>query len=169
MDAIEAIMNRRSIRKFTDKPLPDGAIDTLLKAAMAAPTAGTQLPWHFIVVKDKAVLKRIAETNKNAQMCASAQAGVLIIGDPTNERFGVFWQQDMGACIQNFLLAVHAEGLAACWTGIYPREERTENFRKDFGVPEHLIPLAFIPVGYADEEKGPSDRYDETRVHAEKW
>lgn len=169
MNTFEAMMNRRSIRKFKDKPLPEGALDKALRAAMAAPTAGTQLCWHFVVVEDRKVLKDIAAKHKNAHMCASAQAGVLFVGDPTSKRFGPFWQQDMGACVQNFLLAVHAQGLAACWTGIYPREERTEDFRKMFDVPEGLIPFAFVPVGYADEYKKPVDRFDEGRVHIEKW
>ena len=170
MNTFEAMMNRRSIRKFKkDKPLPAGALDKALRAAMAAPTAGTQLCWHFVVVEDRKVLKAIAAKHKNAHMCASAPAGVLFVGDPTSERFGPFWEQDMGACIQNFLLAVHAQGLAACWTGIWPREERTEDFRKMFNVPDNLVPIAFVPVGYADEYKKPVDRFDEGRVHIEKW
>ena len=169
MDTFEAIMNRRSIRKFKDKPIPEGVIERALRAAMAAPTAGTQLCWHFVVVVDPDVLKDIAARHKNAHMCDTAQAGVLFVGDPTSERFGPFWQQDMGACVQNFLLAVHAQGLAACWTGIYPRQERTEDFRKMFNVPEGLIPMAFVPVGYADEDKGPVDRFDEGKVHIESW
>ncbi len=169
MDAIEAIMNRRSIRKFKAEPIPEGAIETALRAAMAAPSAGTQLCWSFIVVTDKVMLKKIAADHHNAHMCDTAQAGVLFVGDPTSERFGVFWQQDMGACVQNFLLAVHAQGLAACWTGIYPRKPRVEDFKKMFNMPGELIPMAFVPVGYADEEKGPVDRFDEDKVHIEKW
>ncbi len=169
MDALEAIMNRRSIRKFKDTPIHEGRIETALRAAMAAPSAGTQLCWSFIVVTDRDVLKKIAADHHNAHMCDTAQAGVLFVGDPSSERFGVFWQQDMGACVQNFLLAIHAQGLAGCWTGIYPREERTEDFRKLFNIPAELIPMAFIPVGYADEEKEPVDRFDESKVHMEKW
>jgi len=169
VDTFEAIMSRRSIRKFKDTPIPEGALEKALRAAMAAPSAGTQLCWHFIVVLDREVLDKIAADHHNAHMCATAQAGVLFVGDPSSERFGVFWQQDMGACVQNFLLAVHAQGLAACWTGIWPREERTEDFRKMFDVPKELVPLAFIPVGYADEVKEPVSRFTESKVHIEKW
>ena len=169
MDTFEAIMGRRSIRKFKGTPIPEGVIEKALRAAMAAPSAGSQLCWSFIVVVDPEVLNEIADKHKNAHMCASAQAGVLFVGDPSSERFGPFWQQDMGACVQNFLLAVHALGLAACWTGIWPREQRAEDFRKMFDVPKELVPLAFVPVGYADEVKEPVDRFDEERVHIEKW
>ncbi len=169
MDTFEAIMGRRSIRKFKDTPIPEGALEKALRAAMAAPSAGTQLCWHFIVVVDREVLDKIAADHKNAHMCATAQAGVLFVGDPSSERFGVFWQQDMGACVQNFLLAIHAQGLAACWTGIYPREQRVEDFRKMFDVPKELVPMAFIPVGYADEVKEPVSRFNESKVHIEKW
>ncbi len=171
MDTFEAIMTRRSIRKFKAKVtiIPEGTIERALRAAMAAPSAGSQFCWSFVVVTEREILTQIAAENKNAHMCASATIGVLFVGDPTSERFGPFWQQDMGACVQNFLLAIHAEGLAACWTGIYPREERTENFRKMFAVPDHLIPMAFVPVGYADEEKGPVDRFDEDMIHIDMW
>ncbi|MCK4910114.1 MAG: nitroreductase family protein [Thermodesulfovibrionales bacterium] len=169
METFEAIMNRRSIRKFTDVPIHEGRLERALRAAMNAPSAGTQLCWHFIVVVDRDVLKQIAADHKNAHMCDTAQAGVLFVADPTSERFGPFWQQDMGACVQNFLLAVHDMGLAACWTGIYPREQRVEDFRKMFDVPDEFIPMAFVPVGYPDEEKGPVDRFDEERVHIDKW
>ncbi len=169
MDAIDALMTRRSIRKYTDKPLPEGAITRAIEAAMAAPSAGNQQAWHFIVVEDKGTLRRIAEINPNAKMAADAQAGVLFIGDPSSERFGVFLQQDLGACIENFLLAIHAQGLGAVWTGIYPREQRTEDFREFFGVPEELIPIAFVPVGWPGEDKGPSERFDEGRIHKGHW
>ena len=107
MDTFEAIMTRRSIRKFKAKVtiIPEGTIERALRAAMAAPSAGSQFCWSFVVVTEREILTQIAAENKNAHMCASATIGVLFVGDPTSERFGPFWQQDMGACVQNFLLA----------------------------------------------------------------
>jgi nitroreductase len=169
MDAIHAIMTRRSIRKFADRPLPEDAVENALRAAMAAPSAGNQQPWHFVTVRDRDVLNSIPDIHPHAKMAREAQAGVLVIGDPSHERFGPFWPQDCAACVQNMLLAIHAQGLAAVWTGIYPREQRVEAFREHFGIPGNLIPFAFIPIGFPGEEKGPSERYDPSRVRTERW
>ena len=169
MDTLKALMTRRSIRKFEDRPLPEGAITKALEAAMAAPSAGNQQSWHFILIKDRDTLKKLPDIHPHAKMARQAQAGVVFIGDPSHERFGLFWPQDLGACVENFLLAVHDQGLGAVWTGIYPREQRVDDFRKHFGIPEGLIPFAFVPVGWPAEDVGPSDRFDPARIHKERW
>jgi nitroreductase len=103
-------------------------------------------------------------------MCLQAPAAILICGDPSLETFPGFWVQDCSAAAQNLLLAAHARGLGAVWTGIYPMEERIEGFRRLFGIPDSVVPMALIPIGYPAQQLPPKDSYREERVHfGSKW
>jgi nitroreductase len=124
MDAIEAILGRRSIRSYTDKPVAKETVQQLLEAAMAAPSAGNQQPWHFVVVDDRALLEKITTVHPYAQMAKSAQLGILVCGDLSLEMHQGYWVQDCAAATENLLVAAHALGLGAVWTGVHPRSER---------------------------------------------
>ncbi|MFC1770079.1 nitroreductase family protein, partial [Nitrospirota bacterium] len=169
MNTSEAIMTRRSIRKYGDDAVTEETIEDLLKAAMAAPSAGNQQPWHFIVIDDKDVLERIQELAPNAAMAEHAALAILVIGDPSNEKFGAYWPQDCAAATENLLLAAHDKGLGAVWCGIFPRKQRVSDFIRFFDIPKQLTPFCIIPIGSPAEEKGPSERYDANRVHKNKW
>lgn len=169
MEAIEAIMTRRSIRKFTNQPVPEELIRAILEAAMMAPSAGNQQPWHFIVVRDKRILLAIADYHPYAQMLREAPLAVVICGDRRLEKHKDYWIQDCSAATQNLLLAVHANGLGAVWLGVHPREERILPTRQLFRLPDEVMPLAIIAVGYPGETKTKPDRYDQGKVHADKW
>jgi nitroreductase len=98
-------------------------------------------------------------------MCRDAPLAILVCGDTTLEKVPGYWVQDCSAATQNLLLAAHACGLGAVWTGIYPMKDRVEGFRKTFGLPEHIIPLALVPVGYPDQEPGQQDRFDRKKIY----
>ena len=165
MDTIEAIHTRRSIRKYTDRPVPRELVTELLRAAMSAPSAVNAQPWVFIVIDDRKTLEEIPTFSPYAGMCREAPLAILVCGDTTLEKVPGYWVQDCSAATQNLLLAAHACGLGAVWTGIYPIKDRVEGFRKAFGLPEHVIPLALVPIGYPDQEPGPQDRFDRKKVY----
>ena len=170
MDVFEAIYSRRSIRKFKDKqPVSDELIKELLGAAMMAPSAGNQQPWQFIVVDDREKLDAIPEYSPYTTMVKSAPIGILVCGDTSLEKYPGYWVQDCSAAIQNMLLAIHAKGLGAVWTGVHPIEERVAGFKKNFNLPENVIPLGFIVIGWPDQESKKKDRYKEERVHKNIW
>lgn len=169
MDCLTAIHARRSIRDYTDAPVTDAHIETLLRAAMAAPSAGNAQPWAFLVVRDRAVLDAIPEMHPYARMAKKAPAAILVCGDTAKEKYAGYWPQDCAAATQNLLLAAVAQGLGAVWTGIHPVEERVASFHKTFALPEGIVPFAFIPVGHPKEDKAPADRFDPARIHQEKW
>ena len=169
MDAIEVILTRRSIRQFTDKPVGDDLVEQLLRAAMSAPSAGNQQPWQFVVVTDREVLDSIPEIHPHASMTRMAALGILVCGDLSREVHKGYWPQDCAAAVQNLLVAANALGLGAVWTGIYPVAERVPKFRAKFGLPEEIIPMAWIPIGWPAECKDPADRYDAGRVHRNGW
>lgn len=169
MDLIELIHTRRSIRKYQDKPVELEIIKDIIAAGTSAPSAGNQQPWHFLIITDRSLLAKVPDIHPHAQMAGEAPAAILVCGDPELEKHKGYWVQDCAACTENILLAVHAKGLGAVWTGVYPREERAENFRKLLNIPDGIIPFALIPLGYPAQEAGRVDRYKDERVHYERW
>ena len=165
MDVLEAIHSRRSIRKYTDETVAPETIKELLSAAMSAPSAVNAQPWAFIVIDDRELLDEIPQYSPYAAMTHEAPLAILVCGNTSLEKAPGFWVQDCSAAIQNLLLAAHALGLGAVWTGIYPMEDRVEGFRKAFELPEHVIPLGLVPLGYPAQKAGPQDRYMEEKVY----
>ena len=168
MDAMQAILTRRSIRKYTSQPVSDETVTELLKAAMSAPTAGNQ-PWHFVVIRDRKVLEAITTVHPHAEMLKQASVAIAISGDPTVEKLKGRWLLDCAAATENILIAANALDVGACWVGIYPVEERM-NFLKDLlGMPDHVIPLSMVSLGYPAEKKSPPDRFKTERIHQGTW
>jgi len=166
---MEAIFKRRSIRKYTDTQVPDEMIKKILAAAMQAPSAGNQQPWHFIVLKDKKTLVELSGFSTYCKMMKDAPVSILVCGDLSLEAHKGFWVQDCSAAVQNMLLEVAHLGLGAVWLGAYPREDRVAFIQKSLALPVHIIPFAVIPVGYPAQELPASDRYNQSRVHYGKW
>jgi nitroreductase len=169
MEAMEAILTRRSIRSYADKAIGDEEIEGILRAAMAAPSAGNQQPWEFVVIDDRGMLDRIPEVHPYAQMAAQAPMAIVVCGDLKKEKHKGLWVQDCAAATENLLLAAHASGLGAVWCGVHPNAEREGAVRAFLKLPEGVIPLALLVLGYPGEEKPPSDRYDPVRVHRNGW
>ncbi len=169
MDAIEAILSRRSIRKYTAEPVSDELVKQLLEAAMAAPSAGNQQPWQFVVIRDRQLLTQIPSIHPYSSMVPQASIAILVCGDRQLARMPEYWVQDCAAATQNLLLAAHAKGLGAVWLGVYPLEDRVAAFRRLLGLPESVTPMALISVGYPAEQKPRADRYDPVRVHVDNW
>lgn len=169
MDAMEAILSRRSIRRYTDKPVPEEVITELLKAAMSAPSASNEQPWHFVIIDDRHILDEIPTFHPNSHMLKDASLAVAVCGDLNQQMVSGYWVQDCSAATQNILIAANALGLGAVWLGLFPREERAKTAQKLLGLPEHVMPLCFISIGYPAEKKPPSERYDESRVHRNHW
>ena len=87
----DPVLSRRSIRKYTDQPVDDATVERLLRAGMAAPSAGNQQPWRFIVLRDRATLAQIAEWHPYAKMLPSAPVAVIVCGDPGDAKWAVLW------------------------------------------------------------------------------
>lgn len=166
---MDAVFDRRSIRFYTADPVDDETVTDLLRAAMAAPSAGNEQPWQFVVINDPAVLKRIPEVHPYARMVPAAPVAVLVCADLERERHKGFWVQDCAAATENLLIAVQDKGLGAVWLGVYPRTERVEGLRKLLNIPEHIVPFALVPLGHPAEHKPRSDRFDPDRIHYNAW
>jgi nitroreductase len=168
-EGLQLLYKRRSIRKYKDKPIEDHKINTILKSAMLAPSAGNEQPWHFIVIKDKKVMEEIMEVHPYSKMLREAPLAICVLGDKSLEKHKDFWVQDCSASTQNILLACEALGLGAVWLGVYPHMDRYEGVKKVLNIPEGIYPLSIVSIGYPDEEKPIPDRFIENRIHQNRW
>ena len=169
MDTFAAIYGRRSIRKYTDQPVPEETIMGLIKAAMAAPSAGNEQPWHFVIIDERKKLDAIPRYHPYSAMLKEAPVAIAVCGDTRLEKFKGFWVQDCSAAVQNLLLAAHAKGLGAVWLSTYPIEERVVKTQELLGLPKEVVPLAIVALGYPAEKKGTAERFDKSRIHKNKW
>lgn len=168
---LDFIFSRRSIRTFTQQEIPENVLVDLLEAAMAAPSALAKDPWRFIVLRSRSSLNQLAEALPNGKMLGEATAALVVCGDinQAHDRQLSFLLQDLSAAIENILLAANALGLGACWLGIHPREERIVAVSQSFALPEHVIPVAGIALGWPAQESSPRTRFNAAYVHQEKW
>ena len=162
------IFARRSIRKFLPTMVEDEKIEQLLRAGMAAPSAGNQQPWEFYVVRDKRVIQDLSHCSPYAGCAAGASLAIVVWSRDENMRFPAFVNLDLSAAVENILLeAVHLD-LGAVWLGVAPYKAREVLVRRSLGVPKGLTPFAIVAMGYPQataEDKPREDRYDPSRVH----
>jgi nitroreductase len=169
---INNIITRTSIRAYDARPVEDAKIETILRAGMAAPTAVNLQPWKFVVIKDKQTLKAISENFRSMKMAENAALAIVVCGDmelTLKEDAKDFWVQDVSAATENMLLAAHGLGLGAVWCGIYPVQERVKALSELLNLPENIIPLNVVPIGYPAETPEPKDKWKPENVHYETW
>ncbi|MBA5851623.1 nitroreductase family protein [Clostridium sp. cel8] len=166
---MDAILNRKSIRKYKNAKVSDDIVEELLRAAMAAPSAGNEQPWEFVVLRDKEVMKKITEVHPYSKMLLQADVAIVVCGDESKEIFKGFWIEDCSAAAENILIAAEDKGLGAVWLGVYPEEERTNAIKDILNLPSSVIPLCVIPIGYPDEQKKAVDRFNKERIHCDRW
>lgn len=166
---LDTIFNRRSIRKYLDKPVEEDKLRTILRAAMYAPSARDCRPWHFIVVKDRGMIERFMQLQPYSKMLAQAPVLILVCGDQGREAAPGYFMEDCGAAVQNLLLAAHELGLGACWLGIAPVQERMQPIGELFGLPQGIVAFCGVAVGYPDEVRQVPERFEEERIHHNRW
>ncbi len=167
MDILEAIHTRRSIRKFTPEPVSPEDVETMLRAAMIAPTARNSQCWRFVVIDDRALLDAMPTLSPYTGAAKSAPLAILVCGDTT--ACPDFWPQDAAAAIQNLMLAARALELGSVWCGLHPVEEREKLFQKAFALPAHIRPLGLVILGHPDQPFTREDRYDPAKVRYNRW
>lgn len=171
MNAMEALLTRRSIRSFTGQDVEPEKIEQMLRAAMYAPSAHNSQDWSFIVVRDPKTRAALSVLTPYCGMITNAPVCIVVCGEPAQQRAGQkeFFVQDCSAATQNLLLAAHALGLGAVWCGVYPNERVVEKARGLLGIPAEVVPFALVAVGYAARTPDAPERFRADRIHAEKW
>ncbi|OHD57101.1 MAG: hypothetical protein A2Y33_09255 [Spirochaetes bacterium GWF1_51_8] len=164
-----AIYTRRSIRHYRPEQVPSEMIDLILRAGMAAPSAGNQQPWHFVVIDRRETLDRVPDIHPHSNMILEAPVAVLVCGDPSLEKHAGYWVQDCSAATENMLLEAQILGLGSVWLGVYPREDRVGGLRKLLSIPDGIIPFSLLPIGYPAVYKPPADRFIPERISNNEW
>lgn len=170
--ALENIMTRTSVRSYKDEPVAKKDIETILKAAMAAPTAGNKQPWRFVVIENRATLDSIGANFNSMKMALQAPLAILVCGDVDSTFPGEgqeYWVEDTSAAMENLLLAVHSIDLGAVWCGIYPLSDRIAAFSKLFSLPENIKPLGIAIIGHPADKSQPKDKWNPDYIHYESW
>jgi nitroreductase len=169
MQAMEALLTRRAVREFTPETVTDEQLHAILNAAMHAPSACNQQPWHFVVVDSRERLNAIAGVHPYAQMLLQAPLAVVVCADVTLETCHGHWVSDCSAAMQNLLLAAHAVGLGSVWVAIHPSEQRITAIRQLLGLPAFAVPLCLAAVGHPAGPLPQVDRFNPERIHRNAW
>jgi len=171
MDAVTAILTRRSIRNYTSRPVPEELVQLLVTAGMSAPSAFNERSTEFVVVNDPKVMAEISQTNPASMQLKRASVAIVVAGHQGKEKFPGkgYWQLDGAVAAENILVAAHAMGLGAVWTAIYPYPERIPAVQKILKLPEQVLPLCIIPLGYPAEQKVRENHFDPARLHTNTW
>ena len=165
---MDILLERKSVRKYTNEPVKDEDLEYILRAAMSAPTARNQRPYSFIVIKDKETHKKIAQIHRAAQMVLEAQVVILVVGDQ-DKAFENYLPQDCAAATQNILLAATAKGYGCVWCGIYGNEERMKLFSETFKLPENIKPFSLVVIGKSADNSPAKNGWDKSKIKLEKW
>lgn len=169
METLKAILTRRSIRKYSEKNIPEEYYEIILRAAMHAPSARNRQPWHFIVISDHKVLNKLSLVSTSWKMLQEAASAIVICGDLDLEDSESFIIQDCSAATQNILLAAHELDLGTVWLGVHPREDRLKPLIEILQLPGNVLPVSMVSIGKPDEIREQADRYNIERIHQDTW
>jgi len=164
MNTIEAILNRRSIRKYTDKPVNKDVILQLIKAGMYAPSARNSRAWQFVVIQNREMLNQLLQLHPYGKMLQEAACAILVCGDRNIDKEEGYLTINCAAATQNIMLAAHELGLGSVWLGVYPRQERMKEISEFLQLPEHLIPVSLISLGFPAEQRPFPERFELEKI-----
>jgi Nitroreductase len=165
METKEAILKRKSTRKFNGNSLDHETTKAILEAAMAAPSAVNRQPWEFYIVKNKDVQQEIRKSSPFSNYNSDL---IIIVAGNTKNEFGLsneFIVTDCSAAIENMLVRATDLGVATVWCAIYPDEKRMSKVREILHIDEAIIPFAIIHLGYSDDKLEERTKYDEKKIH----
>ena len=153
MDLYDVISKRKSVRKYKTDPIPDDVLNRILDAGRLAPSAKNYQPWHFVVIRELEMKKKVAEACRNQHFIADA--GAIICGCAFEKiawsRMGNYmaaWPHDLTIALDHMILAATNEGLGTCWIGAFDEKMVKEVLE----IPDDVRVVALTPVGYPAEE-----------------
>ncbi len=171
-ETVSTILNRKSVRTYTAEPVGREAVEALVRAGMAAPSAKDRRPWAFIAVDEKDKLRSLAAGLRFGKMLGDAASAIVVCGVPERadpKLPAEFWIQDCSAAMENILIAAEASGLGAVWIGLHPVEEFKTHVREVLGVPPEIEPLGIASIGRPGGSERPKDKYDPASLHWNAW
>jgi nitroreductase len=165
-ERLQLVFSRRSIRQYTNQPVSEADITSLLEAGMAAPSAMNKRPWHLVAVTDKQVIQEIAQSPPYGRTLPAAALVIVVCGDPA---ISDWWLQDCTLATQNILVAAAGLGLGGVFLGCHDKPEREGPIRQALGIPDAIGMASVLCIGHPAEEKGPRTQYDPAQAHRDHW
>ena len=162
---MKEIFERVSIRKYEDRPVEKEKIEAVLKAAMAAPSAGNQQPWEFWVVSDREKINALSQISPYSGCAKGAPVVLVTCSRDADAMFPEMIPTDLAIATENAWLEITAQGMGGVWLGTAPLEDRMKQVEEILGIPECIRAYALLPFGYPAEARRQQDRYDESRIH----
>lgn len=169
MTVMEAILTRRSIRRYTGVPVSEDLLNQVLRAGCYAPSAHNGQPWHFVVLRRPEALEVLASVHPFAKMAPAAGTAIAVCGDLRRQKTEGFLVEDCSAAIENMLLAAHSLGLGAVWCGIHPVPKLVRAVRDLLALPPAVLPVGLVVLGHPAESRSVDERFDPDKVHHEAW
>lgn len=163
------LLTRRSIREYSKKEIEEEKLIEILKIAMYAHSAHNRQPWEFILMKNKEKMKEMAKIHTYASMLKQAKAAIVVVNDLDKQKDEGYFSQDCSAATVYILFGAWMQGIGSCWIGVYPKKERIEKVRNILKLPERYIPFSIISLGYPLKEPAQQERFDERKIHYDKW
>lgn len=164
---LETILNRKSVRKYTARPIEREKLEILVRAGMAAPSSKDRRPWEFIIVTDRYLLDILGDSLPLARMLKDTNQAIIVCGDTIKSDNA--WFLDCSAAAQNVLLAAESMGLGAVWTAAFPYPDRMKVVRETLKLPKHILPLTVIPIGYPQGQEKSKDKFNKKQIHHNGW
>ncbi len=170
-EALKPILERRSCRTYTSEPVSEETVRTLLRAGMCAPSARNAQPWEFLVLRDEKLKSAVSAVGTYWGMLKDAPLGILVLANlkDYNATHRDYFIQDCSAATENILLAAQAMGLGGVWLGLYPNEERVKGVTALCGLPDDVIPVTLVSIGYPVKMPHPHTTYHEEKVHYDRY
>lgn len=165
---MDILLERKSIRRYTDEDIKHDDLEYILRAAMAAPTARNSRCYSFIVIKDKAMHEKIASAYQYSQMILNAPVAILVVGDKSLA-YKNYLPQDCAASTQNILLAATARGYGSVWCGIYSDQEKSSAMSKLLNLPESIEPFSLVVIGKSQDNTPVKNRWQPDKIKYETW
>ncbi|GHU50897.1 NADH oxidoreductase [Clostridia bacterium] len=166
---MKEIFTRISVRKFIDRDVSKEDVEKLLRAAQQAPSAANQQPWEFVVIRDREILKKVAESNPYAEAFVNAPVGIVALINENGITFPQCAEHDVSAAVENLLIEGVSLGLGTVWLAIAGFEERAAAVGAVLGLPDGVRAFAAVAVGYPGEGRAVTSRYNPEKVHYDKY
>jgi nitroreductase len=149
MSLVNAILSRRSIRRYEPKPIPKKALDKILEAGRMAPSAMNRQSWHFVVVTDDTVKHELSNGLYNRFI---RTAPVVIVGCAHRDRIaGELSVISAAIALENMVIAAWALGIGSCWIGAFQEGK----IKRLLAIPEDWEIVGFVTFGYPAETPKP--------------
>jgi nitroreductase len=169
---LNVIFQRKSVRTYTGKTVPEDILELIIRAGMAAPSGRDERPWAFIAITERELIEALTAELPYAKMLSRAGSAIVVCGisvPHTRLNSKDLWEQDCAAASENILLAAEALELGAVWTALHPYPDRQECVRRILHIPADVHPFCLIPVGYPSGDEAPKDKWDTGKVHWQGW